>query len=113
MTTNTFKTIVAAALLAAVSAPVFAGGNIAAGEAKATAVCAACHGPAGNAPITPDYPKLAGQHADYIANALRDYQLGNRKNAIMGAQAQALTRQEIDDLAAYFASQKGNLAVKY
>jgi len=94
------------------AAPAFAGGNVATGETKA-AVCAACHGAGGNAPITPDYPKLAGQHEDYIANALHDYQKGGRKNPIMAAQAQALSAQDILDLAAYFAAQPSNLMFKY
>jgi cytochrome c553 len=97
-------------LIAAGSA--FAGGNAADGEKK-SAVCAACHGPGGNAPTTPDYPRLAGQHDDYIENALHDYQKGARTDPEMSAQAAALTPQDILDLAAYFSSQKGSLAVKY
>jgi cytochrome c553 len=89
-----------------------AGGNAAEGEKK-SAVCAACHGPGGNAPTTPDYPRLAGQHEDYIENALHDYQKGARKDPVMSAQAAALTAQDIMDLATYFSSQKGSLAVKY
>jgi cytochrome c553 len=89
-----------------------AGGNIAEGEKK-SAACAACHGPGGNAPTTPDYPRLAGQHEDYIENALHDYQIGARKDPIMSGMAAPLTPQDIKDLAAYFASQKGSLAAKY
>jgi cytochrome c553 len=100
----------AVALIAAGNA--FAGGNAAEGEKK-SAVCAACHGPGGNAPTTPDYPRLAGQHEDYIENALHDYQKGARKDPVMSAQAAALTPQDVLDLAAYFSSQKGSLAVKY
>ena len=89
-----------------------AGGNVAAGETKA-AVCAACHGAGGNAPISPEYPRLAGQHADYLQNALHDYQKGARKDPIMSAQAEKLTPQDILDLTVYFASQPGSLATKY
>jgi cytochrome c553 len=97
-------------LLAA--APANAGGNAAAGETKA-AICFTCHGPAGNAPISPDYPRLAGQHGDYLQNALREYQRGARKDPVMSAQAEALKPQDILDLAAYFSSQKSDLATKY
>jgi len=76
-------------------------------------VCAACHGAGGNAPISPEYPRLAGQHADYLQNALHDYQKGARKDPIMSAQAEKLTPQDILDLTVYFASQPGSLATKY
>jgi cytochrome c553 len=92
--------------------PALAGGDATAGQTK-SAVCAACHGPGGNAPISPEYPKLAGQHDDYLQNALHDYQKGARKDPVMSAQAATLTPQDILDLAAYFSSQPGNLAVKY
>jgi cytochrome c553 len=72
-----------------------------------------CLGPGGNAPISPEYPKLAGQHDDYLQNALHDYQKGARKDPVMSAQAANLTPQDILDLAAYFSSQAGSLAVKY
>ena len=55
---------------------------------------------------------LAGQHVDYLAKALRDYKSDARKNAIMGAQAKGLSAKDIDDVAAWFASQKGPLHVK-
>lgn len=95
-----------------VSTAVMARGNAVAGQAKAKAVCAACHGENGDKALQPDYPVLAGQHADYLAKSLRDYKSGARKNAIMGAQAQGLSLQEIQDVAAWFASQKGPLHVK-
>jgi cytochrome c553 len=99
--------LVSIALLA-LSPAAFAAGDAAAGKAK-SAVCAACHGPDGNKPIDANTPKLAGQHEDYLAKVLRDYRSGARANAIMGAQAGNLKDQDIDDLAAYFASQKGDL----
>jgi cytochrome c553 len=99
--------LVSIALLA-LSPAAFAAGDAAAGKAKST-VCAACHGPDGNKPIDANTPKLAGQHEDYLAKVLRDYRSGARANAVMGAQVAALKDQDIDDLAAYFASQKGEL----
>lgn len=91
--------------------PANAGGDAAAGEKKAE-TCAACHGPGGAKPTTPDYPILAGQHPDYLRQALTSYQKGKRKNAIMAGMAAPLSKQDIADLAAYFASQKG-LSDKY
>ncbi|HWQ40197.1 MAG TPA: cytochrome c [Burkholderiales bacterium] len=90
-----------------------AGGNPAAARDKVQQVCAACHGEDGNKPNTPDTPKLGGQHADYLAKALRDYQSGARKNPIMGAMVGGLSEQEIRDLAAYFAQQKSELYTRY
>lgn len=73
------------------------------GAAKA-AVCAACHGPGGNS-ANPAWPKLAGQHAAYLREQLKAYQSGARQDPIMSGQAAALSAQDIDDLAAYFAAQ--------
>jgi len=81
-------------------------------EKKAKEVCAACHGPDGNTPTGPDFPRLAGQHYDYLLHSLKGYKSGARKNAIMGPQAQALTREEMEGLAAYFARQSGTLVTK-
>jgi len=73
--------------------------------AKVTAVCVACHGKDGVG-LTPDYPTLSGQHADYIARALHDYKQGNRKNAIMPAFAGQLSDADIAAVAAYYAAQQ-------
>lgn len=89
-----------------------AGGDVVAGQAKAKAVCAACHGENGDKPLLPEYPILSGQHADYLARVLKDYKSGVRKNAIMGGQAQALSIKEIDDVSAWYASRTGPLHVK-
>lgn len=72
------------------------------------AACAACHGDGGNMPIA-NYPKLAGQYARYLAQSMRDYQSGARKNAVMAQQAAAWSRQDIAELSAYFAAQPGDL----
>ena len=82
------------------------------GQEKANQICAACHGKDGNTPIDPSYPKLAGQHRDYLERALLDYQSEHRKNPIMVAQAKTLSRQEIENLAAYYASLPGQLSNK-
>ena len=84
----------------------------AAGQAKADAVCAACHGKDGNTPIDPSYPKLAGQHPDFLVRALTDYKTGSRKNAVMAGQAQGLSKADIDNLADYYASLPGSLSTR-
>ena len=87
-------------------------GDIEAGRKKAAEVCAACHGPDGNAPLMPDYPKLGGQHADYIAASLKKYKNGKRANPIMMGMAATLSEADVSNVAAYYASQKG-LNLKY
>lgn len=71
--------------------------------------CIDCHGPDGNDPIDPSYPVIAGQYSDYLAHALQAYRSGAREQALMTAQAQDLTDQQIADLAAYFGSRQGKL----
>ena len=78
--------------------------DLAAGAAKAKEVCAACHGMDGNSP-QPESPRLGGQYPDFLAKALRDYKSGLRKNPVMQGFAAALTKQDIENLAAYYASQ--------
>lgn len=85
-------------------------GNAAQGKAK-SAACAACHGADGNSQA-PSFPKLAGQHPDYLYKALTDYKSGARKNPIMAGQVANLSPQDMADLAAYYGSQKG-LKLKY
>ena len=82
----------------------FTGGSAEAGAAKA-AVCGACHGPGGNS-SNPEWPKLSGQHAAYIYDQLKVLKSGARPSPVMGAQAAALSDQDMRDLAAYFAAQK-------
>jgi cytochrome c553 len=103
-------TLVAIAALAA-AAP-SAAADLAAGKAKAKEVCAACHGEDGNS-ATADYPRLGGQYPDYLAKALRDYKSGQRKNPIMAAFAQALSKQDIENLAAYYAAQTAVVSWKH
>ena len=87
----------------------YAKGNAENGKAKAAQVCAACHGADGAKPSAPDQPILAGQHYDYLVQALGDYKSGKRNNAIMKGFAAALSKQDIEDLAAWFSSQKSGL----
>lgn len=76
----------------------------------AAAVCVACHGNNGVG-ITPDYPVLAGQHRDYLVRALKEYQQGGRKNAVMAGFMGALKPADIEALAAYYAAQKPGLGI--
>ncbi len=105
-----FSTFVALAALSAATPVWSAGGDAAAGQTKA-AVCAACHGVDGNS-VDPQYPKIAGQHAEYIAQQLALFKSGKRQNAIMLGFSMALSDQDMLDLGAYFATQqaKPNLA---
>ncbi|MBW8367359.1 MAG: cytochrome c [Arenimonas sp.] len=98
-------------VLLAFALPAFAvgvKGNVAAGAEKAK-TCASCHGPTGNESLDDTYPKLAGQHPEYLAKALQEYKSGARANAIMAGFSAALSDEDINDLSAYFGSQKGDL----
>jgi len=77
------------------------------GKKKADEACAACHGPEGNKPVTPETPRLADQEYGYLVQALTDYRNGTRDNAVMSAMAKPLTKKEIRDLAGYFSTQQG------
>jgi len=101
--------ITAAAAVVLASGPALAG-DPAAGKAKSK-TCAACHGPEGNS-VSAEFPKIAGQHFDYLVKALERYKSGARKNPIMAPQAANLTRRDIQDLAAYYSQQQG-LYTKY
>jgi cytochrome c553 len=96
--------LTACSLMLAVAAPAFAT-DPGAGQKKSQA-CVACHGPDGNSPA-PDFPKIAGQHYDYLVKALKEYKSGARKNPIMAPMAANLSQRDIEDLAAYYSSQKG------
>ena len=98
------------ALAACVGSPALAAGDAVSGKQKSK-VCEACHGPDGNTPLGPDFPRLAGQHYDYLLKSLRDYKSGARKNPIMAGQVGTLTPRDMADLAAYYAGQKGSLHV--
>ena len=78
--------------------------------------CISCHGANFNKPIAGNYPKIAGQHADYLFVALRAYGVeGNRNigraNAIMAAQVKPFTRAELKQMADYIATLPGDLRV--
>ena len=83
------------------------GAAVAAGAGKEkAAVCAACHGEAGIS-AAPTWPNLAGQHRDYLEQAISRYRDKARQDPIMQGQVAALTDQDIKDLAGYFSAQSG------
>ena len=84
---------------------VHAAGNAERGR-EIAAACSACHGPDGGSP-SPTFPILGGQHQEYLVQALLAYQAGTRADSIMGGAVQTLNRQQLEDVAAYFAAQKG------
>ncbi|GAB3625565.1 Cytochrome c4 [Pandoraea terrae] len=121
----------AAAALAMGSALSAHAADVAAGKALVDkGMCVACHGANLNAPVSPEYPKLAGQYADYVYNALRAYQneaslIYGRSNAIMKTQVlsnpavtgkdgkpRPFTTQELKDIAAYIESLPGDLITR-
>lgn len=82
---------------------VLAAGNAEAGKAKSVA-CGACHGADGNS-LAPTFPKLAGQHESYLLKQLKDIKSGARIVPTMAGQLDAMSEQDLQDMAAYFAAQ--------
>ncbi|MDH1656832.1 cytochrome c4 [Pseudomonas mosselii] len=82
-------------------------GDAAAGQAK-TAVCGACHNPDGNS-LAPNFPKLAGQGEPYLNKQLHDIKDGKRTVPEMTGLLANFNDQDLADIAAYFASQKGSV----
>ena len=83
-------------------------------ELLAKANCSSCHGANFSKPIDPSYPKLAGQHADYLLVALKSYKIEKnpkvgRNNVIMASMAKQYTNDELKLLANYLSSLDGNL----
>jgi cytochrome c553 len=112
--------LASAAIVVAAALPslAMAAGDIDAGKALTEKYsCAACHGKDFNTPIDPGYPKLAGQHQDYLEHALLAYQRGTtaangRNNPIMAGQVKPLSHQDIRNIAAYLHSLPGTLSVR-
>lgn len=84
--------------------------DLAAGEAKATTVCAACHVADGSRGM-PTYPILQGQHPEYLVKQLTEFKEGKRKNSIMNGMAAALTPDDMRNVAAFYASKKAKNGV--
>lgn len=101
--------LIAMAVSLSVSAASAAGlvGDAAAGKTKAAA-CGACHGADGNSPA-PTFPKLAGQGERYLVKQIHDIKSGARPVPAMAGQTDNLSEQDIADIAAYYAGQKGSV----
>lgn len=96
------RILVLLAMATGSAAPAMAEGDAAAGEAKSTP-CRTCHGKDGIGTM-PHFPNLAGQKSQYLEQQLLAYRAGTRRNEIMNVIAQALSDEDIADLAAYFES---------
>ena len=97
-------TLLSAVALATAANVSIAGGNAAAGKAK-TATCAGCHGQKGIS-MVPMYPNLAGQKEAYLVKQIKNFKEGVRKDPTMNAMTKPLSDEDINNIAAYYASLK-------
>ncbi len=93
-----------------------ANGSAKAMELVAKGACVSCHGDNFNKPLDPSYPKIAGQHSDYLLVALKAYKAENnpivgRGNAIMGGTVKQFSNAELKEMANYIGSLPGDLKV--
>ncbi len=79
--------------------------DLAAGEAKVTAVCSACHTADGSRGASAN-PILQGQHPEYLVKQLTEFKEGKRKNAVMSGMASMLSPEDMKNVAAFFATKK-------
>ena len=93
--------------LLVISSHAYSAGDVERGTARGE-TCLGCHAIGSYTNVYPTYrvPKLGGQHQEYIAAALKAYRSGDRSHSTMSAQASTLSDQDIEDIAAYFASLK-------
>jgi cytochrome c553 len=89
-----------------------AASSVGTAPAKVTELCVACHGKDGVG-ITPQYPSLSGQHADYLLRALQEYKHGSRKNAVMPVFVSTLSDEQLKAIAEYYAAQRPELETVY
>jgi cytochrome c553 len=97
------RSLLAVAALSALMLSTAYSQDIAAGKLKSQA-CAACHGADGNAPAA-IFPNLAGQTWRYIYIQLKDFKEGRRTNALMTPMVESLSKQDMIDIANYYAAQ--------
>ncbi len=107
---NRFQSTLAVTLLSLIPAMAYSAGNAAEGKNK-SAVCHACHGPAGQS-TQPIYPNLGGQQQSYLIKTLQGFRDGSRQNAIMNGFAANLSDADIKDITAWYASQSGLVEIK-
>ncbi len=94
-------------LLALVCSSLAVAGDAELGKAK-SALCVACHGADGNS-VNPLWPKIAGQHEQYLARHLAMFKNGERKGPVMAGMVAGLNEQDIQNIAAYYATQKPSI----
>ncbi len=107
---NKIQTTVAVTLLSLIPGMALSAGNATEGYNKST-LCHACHGATGMS-TQAIYPKLGGQQQDYLSKTLRDFRDGDRQNAIMNGFSANLSDADIEDIAAWYASQQGLTEIK-
>jgi cytochrome c553 len=103
------KKILLTLLLSLVSINAFAAGDYKAGKIKAY-TCSGCHGIVGYNNTYPTYhvPRIGGQNKEYLVIALQGFKSGERQHKTMSLQAEALSDQDIEDIAVYLAGQTKN-----
>ena len=103
------KKILFALLLCLVSIHALADGDYEAGKIKAY-TCTGCHGIVGYNNTYPTYhvPRIGGQNKEYLVISLQAFKSGEREHKTMNLQAEALTDQDIEDIAVYLAAQTNN-----
>ena len=99
--------LLACLITGSVSSVSLAGGDAAAGEQKAT-LCLTCHGK-GDQVQGVGTPIISGQYEDYLIHALNSYKSGDRSDPVMGGFVSTLSPQDIEDLAAFYASMSSSL----
>ena len=100
------KKILLFLLFSLVSISAFADGDYKAGKIKAY-TCSGCHGIVGYNNTYPTYhvPRIGGQNKEYLVIALQGFRTGERQHKTMNLQAEALSDQDIEDIAVYLAAQ--------
>ncbi|GJM12012.1 MAG: cytochrome c4 [Pseudohongiella sp.] len=104
---KTVIAVLAASFVGLLPNLLLAQGDAAAGQAK-SALCGTCHGVDGNSPLAMN-PKLAGQSAKYMVKQLQDFKSGARAGVTMAAMVLSLSDQDMEDIAAWYASQQPTL----
>lgn len=107
LATKTVLTLLSTLAFAVLASSGHAQGSATAGESK-VAVCGACHGATGDSAIA-ENPKLAGQNAKYIFKQLQDIKSGARIVPLMTGLLNNSSDQDMQDMAAFYASQEGSV----
>lgn len=101
------KLFISLLLTLGISGLAHAAGDAAAGQGK-VAICSACHNADGNSLVS-NFPKLAGQGERYLLKQMQDIKSGNRPIVEMTGMLDAMTDQDLEDISAWYSSQKGTL----